>query len=175
MFCSPSAMPHRSTKVCSTRVSLTVTNFPTIHSLSFPFAIRMTFTRITLSPKEPSYSQTSGKQISKISPLDFANSSQHLILLSGNPRREKIIRAMNRDPSIFPDFDTFRPERFLDDSETKDVLPPDTHNQVSLHPLPFFEQNSLMPSSGETLRATSPTVSVAESAPARSSPTTPSS
>ncbi|KAK7446349.1 hypothetical protein VKT23_014555 [Stygiomarasmius scandens] len=34
--------------------------------------------------------------------------------------------AINRDPKIFPDFEEFRPERFLDESETVDVVPPDT-------------------------------------------------
>ncbi|KAJ6573863.1 cytochrome P450 [Mycena vulgaris] len=35
--------------------------------------------------------------------------------------------AMNRDPSIFPDFDEFRPERFLDATEKFENVPPDTH------------------------------------------------
>ena len=34
---------------------------------------------------------------------------------------------MNRDPTIFPDFDNFRPERFLDETGTVDIAPPDTH------------------------------------------------
>lgn len=38
-------------------------------------------------------------------------------------------RAMNRDPTLFPDFDEFRPERFLDETGQLDVVPPDTHNQ----------------------------------------------
>lgn len=39
-----------------------------------------------------------------------------------------IDRAMNRDPTIFPDFDEFRPERFLDPSGTIGVTPPETHS-----------------------------------------------
>ncbi|KAJ7170774.1 cytochrome P450 [Mycena crocata] len=35
--------------------------------------------------------------------------------------------AMNRDPTIFPDFDEFRPERFLDSTGKLDQVPPDTH------------------------------------------------
>ena len=38
-------------------------------------------------------------------------------------------RAMNRDPVLFPDFDEFRPERFLDESGQVDKVPPDTHHQ----------------------------------------------
>jgi hypothetical protein len=34
---------------------------------------------------------------------------------------------MNRDPDVFPDFDNFRPERFLDETETVDRAPPNTH------------------------------------------------
>ncbi|THU86529.1 cytochrome P450 [Dendrothele bispora CBS 962.96] len=37
--------------------------------------------------------------------------------------------AMNRDPAVFPDYDEFRPERFLDETGTQEVVPPDTHNQ----------------------------------------------
>ncbi|KAI0810998.1 cytochrome P450 [Irpex lacteus] len=32
------------------------------------------------------------------------------------------------DPSVYPDFDTFRPERFLDESGQVKTAPPDTHN-----------------------------------------------
>ncbi|KAJ7081461.1 cytochrome P450, partial [Mycena crocata] len=39
------------------------------------------------------------------------------------------VSAMNRDPKIFPDFDEFRPERFLNVSGKTGVVPPDTHNQ----------------------------------------------
>ncbi|KAI0684340.1 cytochrome P450 [Earliella scabrosa] len=35
--------------------------------------------------------------------------------------------GMNHDPEIFPDFDNFRPERFLDESGKIDIAPPDTH------------------------------------------------
>ncbi|KAI0088573.1 cytochrome P450 [Irpex rosettiformis] len=34
------------------------------------------------------------------------------------------IWAMNRDPSIYPDFDVFRPERFLDESGAVETSPP---------------------------------------------------
>ncbi|KAJ7122958.1 cytochrome P450 [Mycena epipterygia] len=37
--------------------------------------------------------------------------------------------AMNRDPVLFPDFEEFRPERFLDEAGTTEVVPADTHNQ----------------------------------------------
>ncbi|KAK7446324.1 hypothetical protein VKT23_014530 [Stygiomarasmius scandens] len=33
---------------------------------------------------------------------------------------------MNRDQKIYPDFEEFRPERFLDDTETIDTVPPNT-------------------------------------------------
>jgi cytochrome P450 len=39
------------------------------------------------------------------------------------------IWAMNRDSTIYPDYDEFRPERFLDETGTVDVIPPDTHEQ----------------------------------------------
>ncbi|KAI0793004.1 cytochrome P450 [Irpex lacteus] len=35
--------------------------------------------------------------------------------------------AMNRDPTIYPDFDDFRPERFLDASGKLETVPPHTH------------------------------------------------
>jgi len=34
--------------------------------------------------------------------------------------------AMNRDPILFPDYDEFRPDRFLDSSGQIDQTPPDT-------------------------------------------------
>ncbi|KAF5374224.1 hypothetical protein D9758_004661 [Tetrapyrgos nigripes] len=37
--------------------------------------------------------------------------------------------AMNHDPTIFPDHDEFRPERFLDETGTVHVVPADTRNQ----------------------------------------------
>ncbi|KAJ7451201.1 cytochrome P450 [Mycena galericulata] len=41
--------------------------------------------------------------------------------------------AMNRDPELFPDFDEFRPERFLDAAGITEVVPPDTHYQREFH------------------------------------------
>ncbi|KAI0757948.1 cytochrome P450 [Fomes fomentarius] len=38
------------------------------------------------------------------------------------------IWAMNTDPNVFPDYDNFRPERFLDESGKNEIAPPDTHN-----------------------------------------------
>ncbi|KAI0088578.1 cytochrome P450 [Irpex rosettiformis] len=35
---------------------------------------------------------------------------------------------MNRDPAVYPDFDVYRPERFLDETGKVDIAPPDTHN-----------------------------------------------
>lgn len=37
------------------------------------------------------------------------------------------IWAMNHDPELYPDFEEFRPDRFLDESGQKDNVPPDTH------------------------------------------------
>lgn len=43
-----------------------------------------------------------------------------------------IYRAVNRDPTYFPDFDEFRPERYLNESgELADPIP-DTHVQGHL-------------------------------------------
>ncbi|KAF5343037.1 hypothetical protein D9758_011154 [Tetrapyrgos nigripes] len=39
------------------------------------------------------------------------------------------IWAMNHDPAMFSDHDEFRPERFLDETGTVDVVPADTRNQ----------------------------------------------
>ena len=36
--------------------------------------------------------------------------------------------VIHRDPSIYPDFDVFRPERFLDESGKEEIAPPDTHH-----------------------------------------------
>lgn len=33
----------------------------------------------------------------------------------------------DRDPEVFPDFDEFRPERYLDESGHGEVIPPGTH------------------------------------------------
>ncbi|KAJ3563358.1 hypothetical protein NP233_g8993 [Leucocoprinus birnbaumii] len=38
------------------------------------------------------------------------------------------IWAINRDPEIYPDAEEFRPERFLDETETQDISPPDMHS-----------------------------------------------
>ncbi|RPD81420.1 cytochrome P450 [Lentinus tigrinus ALCF2SS1-7] len=38
------------------------------------------------------------------------------------------IWAMNSDPNVFPDYNNFRPERFLDESGQNEIAPPDTHN-----------------------------------------------
>ncbi|KAI0792996.1 cytochrome P450 [Irpex lacteus] len=37
------------------------------------------------------------------------------------------IWAMNRDPTIFPDFEAYRPDRFLDETGKNEIAPPDTH------------------------------------------------
>lgn len=39
---------------------------------------------------------------------------------------------MNRDPKHFPDFEEFRPERYLDDTGKLRESIPDTHNQGHL-------------------------------------------
>ena len=39
---------------------------------------------------------------------------------------------MNRDPAYFPDYDDFRPERYLDDSGALCDDVPDTHSQGNL-------------------------------------------
>ena len=41
-------------------------------------------------------------------------------------------RALNRAPEVFPEPDIFRPERYLDATETQDYLPPYTHLEVGL-------------------------------------------
>lgn len=37
---------------------------------------------------------------------------------------------MNREADVFPDPDIFRPERYLDETGTKDYIPPYTHIEV---------------------------------------------
>ena len=39
---------------------------------------------------------------------------------------------MNRDPKYFPDYEEFRPERYLDESGQLNDLVPDTHHQGHL-------------------------------------------
>ncbi|KAI0700086.1 cytochrome P450 [Cytidiella melzeri] len=46
------------------------------------------------------------------------------------------IWAMNRDPTIFPDFDAYRPDRFLDATGKVETAPPDTH-QMGHHTYGF--------------------------------------
>lgn len=45
---------------------------------------------------------------------------------------------MNREASVFPDPDVFRPERYLDETGTKDYVPSYTHIEVRarLHLIP---------------------------------------
>lgn len=43
-------------------------------------------------------------------------------------------RAMNTDAEVYgDDYDTFRPERFLDETGKKEKVPPNTHGEVSVH------------------------------------------
>ena len=42
--------------------------------------------------------------------------------------QEHPLNVFYSDPNVFPDFDVFRPERFLDESGKNEIAPPDTHN-----------------------------------------------
>ena len=60
---------------------------------------------------------------------------EHLVRIVSSQKpgdMSNIYRAMNRDPKYFPDFEEFRPERYLDKTGELRESIPDTHNQGHL-------------------------------------------
>lgn len=42
---------------------------------------------------------------------------------------------MNSDPDVYPEPEVFRPERFLDETETREAIPANTHGDVRDRPI----------------------------------------
>lgn len=59
--------------------------------------------------------------------------------LSPCSRRTHVLseRAMNTDADVYgDDYDSFRPERFLDETGKKENVPPNTHGEVRIYLTP---------------------------------------
>ena len=55
--------------------------------------------------------------------------NRHVSLLSSSHPFSKKLTCETRDPALFPDFEEFRPERFLDESGEGEIDIPGTHGQ----------------------------------------------
>ena len=81
----------------------------------------MMYTMVTSSLKVPWCSTTYGPYLGVIVTMISVSDAECLF-----------VRAMNNDAEVYPEPEEYRPERFLDETGTKDAIPPITHGEAGL-------------------------------------------